>query len=314
MAGAPIHFAAAADLMAAIEAWRDWLAGERRASSHTVDGYGRDLSAFLAFLLDHFGRPPDLALLGEVGASDIRAFLARRGGEGLARSSLARAMSTLRGFYRFLDRRGLVNNPAISAVRGPRPAKTVPKALAADAALDTLEAAGEAQEQPWLAARDVALFTLLYGCGLRLGEALAMNWADLPRGDTMVITGKGRKQRLVPVLPAVKAALAAYGALCPFGRGAERPMFVGARGKRLNPGVVQRQMRRLRPALGLPDTATPHALRHSFATHLLAGGGDLRTIQELLGHASLSTTQRYTDVDAAAIRRVYDKAHPRARR
>ncbi len=314
MAGAPIHFAAAADLMAAIEAWRDWLAGERRASSHTVDGYGRDLSAFLAFLLDHFGRPPDLALLGEVGASDIRAFLARRGGEGLARSSLARAMSTLRGFYRFLDRRGLVNNPAISAVRGPRPAKTVPKALAADAALDTLEAAGEAQEQPWLAARDVALFTLLYGCGLRLGEALAMNWADLPRGDTMVITGKGRKQRLVPVLPAVKAALAAYGALCPFGRGAERPMFVGARGKRLNPGVVQRQMRRLRPALGLPDTATPHALRHSFATHLLAGGGDLRTIQELLGHASLSTTQRYTDVDAAAIRRVYDQAHPRARR
>jgi integrase/recombinase XerC len=314
MTAAPIYFPAAADLLAAIEDWRRWLAAERRASAHTLDGYGRDLAAFLVFLSDHYGRLPDLAALAEVGAGDVRAFLARRGGEGLARSSLARSMSTLRGFYRFLDRRALVSNPAIAAVRGPRPAKTVPKALETDAALDTLETAGALQDEPWLAARDVALFTLLYGCGLRLGEALSLTWADLPRGDTMVVTGKGRKQRLVPVLPAVRDALAAYGALCPFGRGADRPLFVGARGKRLNPGVVQRQMRRLRPVLGLPDTATPHALRHSFATHLLAGGGDLRTIQELLGHASLSTTQRYTDVDAAAMRRVYDDAHPRARR
>jgi len=313
MPPAPIHFPAAADLLKAVESWRGWLAGEKRASPHTLDGYARDLAAFLAFLTGHLGGEPDLAGLAGLKAADFRAFLAHRGEAGLARSSLARTMSTLRGFFRFLDRGGLVHNPALAAVKSPRPPRSIPKALAADEALEAVSTVGELHDEPWLAARDVALLTLLYGCGLRLGEALAMNGNDTPRADTMVVTGKGRKQRLLPVLPVVREALADYLRLCPYPPAGDRPLFVGARGGRLNPGVVQRQMRRLRQLLGLPETATPHALRHSFATHLLAGGGDLRTIQELLGHASLSTTQRYTAVDAARLTAVYDHAHPRAK-
>ncbi len=309
----PIAFTAAPDLAAAVATWTEWLTAEKRASAHTLDGYGRDLAAFLAFLAEHLGGAPDLAALGALTASDIRAFLARRGGDGLARSSLARAMSTLRGFFRFLDRRGLVSNPVLSVVRTPPPQRTLPKPLAADEALETITAAGDLYDEPWLAARDVALFTLLYGCGLRLGEALGLTVRDAPKGDSMTITGKGRKQRLVPVLPIVQSAIATYLKQVPYPVSAARPLFVGARGERLNPGVVQRQMRRLRALLGLPETATPHALRHSFATHLLAGGGDLRTIQELLGHASLSTTQRYTEVDAARMEKIYAEAHPRAR-
>ncbi len=309
----PIHFAARPDLALAVEGWRQWLAGEKRASAHTLDGYGRDLSAFLAFVTDHSGAEPDLAALAGLSASDFRAFLARRSGEGLARSSLARTMSTLRGFFRFLDRRDLVHNQALAVVKAPRPPKSVPKPLAADEAMETLATAGELHDEPWLAARDVALFTLLYGAGLRLGEALGLARRDWPRGDTMVITGKGRKQRVVPILPVVGEAVADYLRQLPYPSEAGDPLFLGARGGALNPGVVQRQMRRLRSLLGLPETATPHALRHSFATHLLAGGGDLRTIQELLGHASLSTTQRYTEVDAARITAVYRDAHPRAK-
>lgn len=313
MPPAPIHFAAQPDLAAAIEGWRGWLAGERRASPHTLDGYARDLSSFCAFLRGHLGGEAGLKSLEGLTPADFRAFLAARQGEGLSRSSMARLMSTLRGFFKYLDRHDLLHNPAIGAVKAPRPPKSVPKALAADEAMEALATAGELHDEPWLAARDVALFTLLYGCGLRLGEALGMARRDVPKGDTMIITGKGRKQRMVPVLPVVREAIAEYAALCPHALGAEGPLFVGARGARLNPGVVQRQMRRLRLLLGLPETATPHALRHSFATHLLAGGGDLRTIQELLGHASLSTTQRYTKVDAARLKGVYDQAHPRAR-
>ena len=300
-------------LRTAVAAWLAWLAEERRVSAHTLDGYGRDLAAFLNFLGPHLGAEPGLGDLAGLRPADFRAWLAHRAEDGLGRSSLARAMSSLRSFFRHLDRQGLVHNPALSAVRSPRPPRTVPKPLAADEALETLAAAAEAQSQPWMAARDVALFTLLYGCGLRLGEALALNRRQAPRGEAMMITGKGRKQRLVPLLPVVVAAIADYAGQCPYAGDGDAPLFVGARGKRLNPGVVQRQMRRLRLLLGLPDTATPHALRHSFATHLLAGGGDLRTIQELLGHASLSTTQRYTEVDAARLAAVYDGAHPRAR-
>jgi integrase/recombinase XerC len=314
MAAAPIHFAARPDLGTAIQNWRDWLAGERRASPHTLDGYARDLSSFCAFLLNHGGGEPGLAELTALTPADFRAFLAARQNDGLSRSSMARLMSTLRGFFKYLDRFDLVHNPAIGAVKSPRPPKSVPKALAADEALEALASAGELQDEPWLAARDVALFTLLYGCGLRLGEALELTRRDVPKGDTMVITGKGRKQRMVPVLAVVREAIDDYIRLCPYPLAADSPLFVGVRGGKLNPGVVQRQMRRLRLLLGLPDTATPHALRHSFATHLLAGGGDLRTIQELLGHASLSTTQRYTKVDAARLKGVYDQAHPRARR
>ena len=310
----PIHFAASADLAKAVASWRQWLEGEKRASAHTLDAYGRDLAAFLGFLTEHRGAEPDLAALADLGGGDFRAFLARRAGDGLGRSSLARTMSTLRGFFRFLDRFDLVHNPALKTVKSPRPPKSVPKPLAADEAMETLATAAELHDEPWLAARDVALFTLLYGGGLRLGEALGLRRRDAPRADVMVVTGKGRKQRVVPILPVVRDAIAAYLRQIPYAAAPDEPLFLGARGGPLNPGVVQRQMRRLRLLLGLAETATPHALRHSFATHLLAGGGDLRTIQELLGHASLSTTQRYTAVDAARLTSVYRDAHPRAKR
>jgi integrase/recombinase XerC len=309
----PIHFAAKADLARAVESWKQWLGAEKRSSAHTLDGYGRDLAAFLSFLTEHLGTEPDLAALAGLEAGDFRAFLARRTDDGLGRSSLARLMSTLRGFFKFLDRHGMVHNPALKAVKSPRPPKSIPKPLAPDEALEALSSAGELHDEPWLAARDVALFTLLYGAGLRLGEALSLTRRDLPKGDTMVITGKGNKQRVVPILPLVKEAIADYLKRLPFPAEPADPVFLGARGGPLNPGVVQRQMRRLRQMMGLPESATPHALRHSFATHLLAGGGDLRTIQELLGHSSLSTTQRYTEVDAARLTRVYRDAHPRAK-
>ncbi|MBF0128552.1 MAG: tyrosine recombinase XerC [Alphaproteobacteria bacterium] len=313
-----IRYRGDAALQEAVIDWQRWLTTERRVSPHTADAYGRDLAAFLFFLTDHLGVEPGLGDLTALSVSDFRAYLSARGKdgrgeEGLSRTSLARAMSTLRGFFRWLDRNGKGECAAIGAVRSPRPPRSVPKALAEDEALETLSGCGELQDEPWLAARDAALFTLLYGCGLRLGEALGLDRRDVPTGEAMTITGKGRKQRVVPVLPIVVHAIAAYLALCPFQQGADGPLFLGARGGRLNPGVVQRQMRRLQVLLGLPETATPHALRHSFATHLLAGGGDLRTIQELLGHASLSTTQRYTEVDASRLAAVYRDAHPRAR-
>jgi len=304
---------AAAGLNQRLLEWRSWLADERRLSAHTLDGYGRDVAAFLGFLTDHLGKVPDLSDLEALAPADIRAYLAKRHGEGLAKSSQARGLSALKSLFGFLDRRGILHNPVLTVVRAPRLPKTLPKALAADEALETLSAAALIQSQPWMAARDTALFTLLYGGGLRLGEALSLRRGQAPCGRSMMITGKGNKQRLVPLLPAVVEAVQDYLGQCPYALSADDPLFVGARGGPLNPGVVQRQMRRLRALLGLPDSATPHALRHSFATHLLANGGDLRTIQELLGHASLSTTQRYTAVDADALAAVYGKAHPRAR-
>ena len=306
-------FSGDAGLVAALDRWRRWLADERRLSPHTLDGYGRDIAFFLAFMTGHFGRLPGLDDLAGLQPADVRAYLASRHREGLAKTSQARGLSALKSLFRFLDRQGLVHNAVFGVVRAPRLPISVPKPLGVEEALETLAAAADIQSEPWMAARDVALFSLLYGCGLRLGEALSLTRGTAPKGEAMTITGKGRKQRLVPLLPAVTEAVADYLAQCPFAGGADAPLFVGARGGPLNPGVVQRQMRRLRPVLGLPDTATPHALRHSFATHLLAGGGDLRMIQELLGHASLSTTQRYTAVDGAALAAVYDKAHPRAR-
>lgn len=307
-----IHFAAGKDLAAAINAWRAWLVSERRASSHTTDAYSRDLSAFLTFLVDHLGDEPDVAALGSLKPADFRAYLAHRNSLGISRSSVARGMSTLRNFFKFLERQNILHNPAVSAVKTPRLPKSVPKALGETDAVDAIRAIGETHEEPWLAARDTALMLLLYGCGLRIGEALSLTCGEIPSGDTLRVTGKGRKERIVPVLPAVKEALKVYRKLCPWAPEKDAPLFVGARGKPLNPGVVQRQVRLVRAVLGLDETATPHALRHSFATHLLAKGGDLRTIQELLGHASLSTTQRYTSVDAAQLTKVYRKSHPRA--
>ncbi len=301
-----------ADVGEAVSAWREWLHAERRASPHTLDGYDRDLRVFFAFIAGHRGDPPSLADLSELSLGDFRAYLAHRAAAGLAATSRSRGLAAVRGFFRFLERRGLAANSAIRLVRTPKVARALPRPLEVGDALAAVDAAGTPGDEPWLAARDQALLLLLYGCGLRIGEALALNRRDAPEGDVLVVAGKGRKQRLVPVLPVVREAIAAYLAVCPHPRPADAPLFLGARGGRLDPAVAQRQVRRLRVALGLPETATPHALRHSFATHLLADGGDLRTIQELLGHASLSTTQRYTEVDASRIAVVHRRAHPRA--
>jgi integrase/recombinase XerC len=303
---------AAGDLLEQIEAWRRWLAIEKRASTHSLAAYERDLGAFLAFLAGYQGGAPSLASLKKLNRGDLRGWLAERAGRGLKASSTGRALSVLRGFYRFLARRGLVENAVVLALKNPKMPKAVPKALTQAEAADALQGIGELSEEPWVAKRDAALLTLLYGCGLRLGEALSLTRRGhvAARKGRLTVTGKGRKQRVVPVLPIVASALDDYVAACPH---RHDPLFLGVRGGPLNPRIVQDRLQRLRLLLGLPSSATPHALRHSFATHLLAGGGDLRAIQELLGHASLSTTQRYTDVDAAGLMAVYDRAHPRAK-
>jgi integrase/recombinase XerC len=309
----------AADTAAAREDWLAWLRHEKRGSAHTLAAYGRDLKAFLEFLTGHLGQPAGLHDLSGLSRADFRAWLAARGRDQLTAASTARALSVIRSFFRFLDRRGLAGNSAIALLRSPKLPRSVPKALTAGEALEAVDAVADLGSEPWVALRDTALLALLYGAGLRLSEALSLNLGDLPKakpGETaaITITGKGRKQRVVPILPAVRQAIDDYVRIAPFGAERDKPLFRGVRGARLNPRLVQLRLQQLRPFLGLPETATPHALRHSFATHLLAGGADLRAIQELLGHASLSTTQRYTDVDAAALLSVYDKAHPRSRK
>ncbi|RCK29832.1 tyrosine recombinase XerC [Thalassospira lucentensis] len=302
------------DVREAIADWRTWLSDERRASDHTTENYLADLYAFLGFIGGHLGDVPDLKALLRLNPRDFRSWLARRSMDGMAKTSTARALSSLRNFYRFLDRSGRGQNAAVSSIRNPRLPQTAPKPLSPVDALAVLENAGVWQDEPWLAKRNLALFTLLYGCGLRISEALDLNANQSPTGDSMVITGKGNKQRLVPVLPIIRDAIEDYLRACPYAPHGNDALFVGARGKRLVAQVAQREMRKVRDLLQLPDTATPHALRHSFATHLLAGGGDLRTIQDLLGHASLSTTQRYTAVDSEQLMAVYNGTHPRARR
>ena len=308
-----LYFLAAEDVKAAAEAWHRWLAKEKRFAKHTLRAYGQDLGGFLAFLSSHLGQPASLEDLRSLRQSDFRAWLAQRRNEGLASTSLARSLSAIRSFFRRLQRDGLVDNAAARLIATPKRPHSVPKPLSVAAAKQMIDAVDGAETAPWLQARDAAILTLLWGAGLRLGEALGLNGEDIPRGDSLRVTGKGSKERIVPILPVVREAIAAYVKLCPYPIAAGTPLFYGARGKRLDPAIVQKAMRNARRALNLPETATPHALRHSFATHLLAGGGDLRTIQELLGHASLATTQRYTEVDAEALLRVYATAHPRAR-
>jgi integrase/recombinase XerC len=307
------RFSAADDLRAAISLWAAWLSGERRASPHTIAAYGRDLTAFFDFLTEHLGEVPGLAAIDALRPADFRAYLARRAAEGVERSSLARNMSVLRNFVRFLQRRGLAATTALAALRSPKLPAAVPKPLTVDDAVAVVDFAGEFSREGWQKKRDTALLALIYGCGLRLSEALGLSRAEAPTGEALTVTGKGGKTRQLPVLPAVREAITDYLAACPSAPGAEYPLFVGARGGPLHPRLVQRQMEALRGYLGLAATATPHALRHSFATHLLGAGGDLRAIQELLGHASLSTTQRYTAVDTERLLAIYDDAHPRAR-
>lgn len=297
-----------------IDEWRRWLSHEKRASRHTLDAYSRDLGAFLSFLAVHLGGQPCLADLESLTAGDFRAWMARRSSDGLSRSSTARAMSVLRGFFRWLEREGYGANHAIRAMRSPRRPQGIPRPLTVGDTALLLDSVDLLPGEPWETQRDLALFTLLYGCGLRISEALGLSRGDAPVGDSLTVTGKGSKQRMLPVLPVVRDAVRAYLRLCPWQPGGNGPLFVGVRGKRLNPAVAQKRLRELRLLLGLPDSVTPHALRHSFATHLLGGGGDLRTIQELLGHASLSTTQRYTAVDSDSLLATYRAAHPRADR
>jgi integrase/recombinase XerC len=295
--------------------WLAHLTGERRVSPHTLDAYRRDVRQFLDFLSRHTGAPADLAAFADLRPSDLRSFMAQRRAEGVESRSLSRNLAGVRSLARFLERNGKACASAFGAVRTPRTARRLPKPLAAEAACAVARDAGLADREPWVGARDAAVFGLLYGAGLRISEALAITRQEAPVGDRDEITvlGKGGKTRAVPVIAPVRTQIEAYLALCPYRGSPSGPLFLGVKGGALSPRVVQLAIERLRGALGLPDTATPHALRHSFATHLLARGGDLRTIQELLGHASLSTTQIYTAVDSARLMQAWSAAHPRAR-
>jgi integrase/recombinase XerC len=299
---------------AAIESWLAHLGDERHFSPKTIEAYRRDVLQFLAFLAGHFGGAVSLKELAALKPSDVRAFMAARRAQGIGSRSLMRMLAGVRGFARFLERNGKGKVGALAAVRAPKLGKTLPRPLPVAAATRFAEpelAAGD-KRTPWVHARDAAVLALLYGSGLRISEALGLKRGDLGEGDAITVMGKGRKQRMVPVLPQVHKLVGDYLALCPYDLPEDGPLFVGAKGGPLSARVIQLAMARLRGALGLPDTATPHALRHSFATHLLARGGDLRAIQELLGHASLATTQIYTEVDAERLIEAYRSAHPRA--
>jgi integrase/recombinase XerC len=302
------------DANSALSVFLEHLRGERRLADKTIEAYQRDISSFLGFLTLHCGQMPDLALLSILSSTDFRSYLAHRrsGSAGLSSTSLARNLSAIRTFYRYIERRWDFKNDAIGLIKGPKAKKRLPKPISVVASRDLLAATAHSDERPWVAARDTAVLTLLYGAGLRISEALSLTIDEIPLGDSLRITGKGGKTRLVPILPVINDAISNYVELSPFVLEKGSVLFRGIKGGPLGPKAIQNKIRFLRSALGLPETTTPHALRHSFATHLLAGGGDLRTIQELLGHASLSTTQVYTDVDAAGLMNVHAKAHPRA--
>lgn len=311
--------------MSADEALADWLAyleAERRASPHTLKAYSRDLERFLAFQTLHLGNPPALEHLDTLRPADVRAFVAQLRRDGLAPRSRARMLSSVRSFFRYLNRRYDLNSAPVRVIQGPRLPRTLPRPVTPAAARAMVDEAAEEGRKPWIQARDSAVITLLYGCGVRISEGLDLNRGLAPEGteethpeqwaswDVIRVKGKGRRERVIPLLAPVKAALSRYLAQVPHTLTRDGPLFVGARGARLDPRTVQRLTARLRIRLGLPDTVTPHALRHAFATHLLSAGADLRSIQDLLGHANLSATQIYTEVDLDALYAVYEKAHP----
>jgi len=309
---------AGADVAAQVVRWLAYLSTERRVSPKTCEAYERDMRQFIAFLSEHLGASVTLHRLARLTPPDIRAFMASRRGDGMSGRSLARVLAGARSFARYIERNGGGKVGALFAVRSPKIAKTLPKPLAVASARRVTESelrAGEDREA-WIFARDAAVLGLLYGSGLRISEALSLKRKEVPapgQGDAITVTGKGNKRRMVPVLAQVLALVADYVALCPNELPPDGPLFIGAKGGPLSPRIVQLTMERLRGVLGLAETATPHALRHSFATHLLARGGDLRSIQELLGHASLSTTQVYTAVDSERLLEVYRNTHPRAK-
>ena len=292
-----------------------YLAGERRSSPLTIETYGHSLGDFLGFLTEHLGHAPDLAALGRLSQADLRSWLAARANKGVGNATRARDLSAVRSFFRYLARRQGVSNVAVRLLATPKARKPLPRPLPVPQAQAVAAHGGDAHDSPFVQARDAALFSLLYGCGLRISEALGLDRGDAPlpgRDAPLTITGKGNKQRIVPVLPVVRQRMAAWLALHP-DPAPDAPLFLGSRGGRLDPAVAQRNLRNYRRLTGLPDSATPHALRHSFATHLLEEGADLRSIQQLLGHASLSTTQRYTEVSTAQLMDVWRNTHPRAK-
>ena len=315
--GAPQNVAAK-DVAHEFERWLVHLGSERHLSELTLEAYARDVGVFLGFLAEHLGGKPSLKDLSNLAPADVRAYLAARRARGIESRTLVRMLAAARSFARFLEREGKGKVAALAAVRAPRIGKSLPKPISVGSAKQVSDPALRAGEErePWVLARDAAVLALLYGSGLRISEALSLARAEIPapgKADSLTVTGKGKKTRMVPVLPQVFALIHDYIKLCPFDLAAGAPIFRGEKGGPLSPRIVQLAMERMRGALGLPDTATPHALRHSFATHLLARGGDLRSIQELLGHASLATTQIYTAVDSAQLMKAYKAAHPRAR-
>ena len=292
------------------KAWLAGLAHERRASPHTLRAYGDDMARFLDFLHGHLGGGVNARALAKLVPADIRAFITVRRGEGLGPKGVQRALAAVRSFFRYLARENILENAAARSLRTPRIRKGLPRPLSERDAARAIEVAGE-NDVEWIARRDAALLTLLYGTGLRISEALSLKRGDVPLAPSLTILGKGRKERVVPVLDQVRDAIAAYAEAIPFTAAKDAPLFLSRRGKAMSPREAQALMQRLRSALGLAERATPHAMRHSFATHLLANGGDLRAVQELLGHASLSTTQTYTEIDTRKLMEVYEKAHPR---
>ncbi len=303
-----IKYNASREIKQLIAQWQSWLLNERRYSPHTLDAYSRDLSGFFDFAAEHLGKVPETADLAKLEVRDFRAYLNQRAARHIDKSSLARELSTLKNFFKWLARYDILRNPALSVIRTPRRAKVLPKALEVNDTFNVIDEAQNLASNSWQGLRDTAIFTLLYGCGLRISEALSLNVGDIGNNDFLRIKGKGNKERIVPLLPVVVENINKYLAECPYQPKQGEPLFLGARGDRLVPRIIQRQMQKIRAYLGLPDNLTPHALRHSFATHLLAEGTDLRSIQELLGHASLTTTQRYTDVQIETLKKEYDKA------
>ena len=301
------------DLIDAIKRWEDWLKLEKRAAAHTISSYRFDLDNLLRFLISHRGRQLNLTVLADLSLSDFRSWLAHNAAENRQASSRARAVAGVRNFFRWLDRSGQLHNNAVELIKLPKLQRRLPRPVTESEAQDIVALSKERDGEAWIGLRDEALFTLLYGAGLCISEALSLTHADLQQRDRLTITGKGNKQRNVPLLPVVRAVIDKYMAVCPYAPKAAGPLFLGARGEALNPAIAQRHLRALRRQLNLPDSVTPHALRHSFATHLLVSGADLRSLQELLGHSSLSTTQLYTQVDAQQLAKAYKAAHPRAR-